>query len=260
MRAPTLDQRIFTLIVPAFAAGTLSGALWPVFGAWLAQNKDAFQAIQALVTSAGIVAGAIWFYRRRQAHPRVVLTQQVTHRPLGEGRIWVRVTVSMENKGNVLVAFSEAKTLLQQVVPLTRDFAAEIVSRGDLPREKDGPEIEWRTLAECTASPGRVELEPDESDTIAWDFVISERPKTIIAYTHLPNATKSRPGTPGWTVQTVYDLTTAEQIANPQPQLGTNRDDLESDAEGRERRPNGGRAAARTRASASRIRNRPRSS
>jgi len=211
------NWRQVVALLAAFVAGVIARPLvLPSLG-WargiLADAKDALQALQALVTSAGVLAGLAWFLRRRQAHPRVTLTHDITHRQVAEGRIWLRVTATAENKGNVLVRFSSAKTYIQQVVPPT-GVIAESIQRGQSPILPDRTEIEWQALAECVAPPGTVELEPGETDAISWDFILSEKPRTIIAYTHLPNENKSRAGTPGWGVQTVYDLSTSEPVAS----------------------------------------------
>jgi hypothetical protein len=187
------------LMTPIWA---IPGQLQVLFGV-LAGNKDSWNAIQSIVASTGIVATAVWFWRRRRRYPRLDLSHIINHSNLGCGYYWVRVEVRIENKGEVIATIPKGLTALQQVLPLRPEMGARISGRD--PELLVGTELPWPVISMNSGDIGKLEVEPGECDGIPYDFIISDDIELVIVYTHLANAKKLASGH-GWPLRSVYSF------------------------------------------------------
>src|SRR5687768_1505357 len=121
----------------------------------ITQFKDIAQGIQAILTSVGIIGGAIWFFWRRARFPRAKITNLVAHRPLCEGKALLRTTVRVENCGSVLLKPQSLQVWVHQVCPLPYSLD------GGLVRDNQ-TEGDWPIIAERSCHPTADEIEPDE--------------------------------------------------------------------------------------------------
>jgi hypothetical protein len=192
---------------------------------FLSDHKDAFEALKNLAEILAIIIGAIWtlyfFSLKRQKYPRAKLEQKAHWWLLTEGKIAVRVTVTIHNKGEVLLKLASGFTWVQQVKPLLKDFKDTLISGGD-PVKDNETEIQWplsgeRHYFKC----GKMEIEPGENDEVYSDFVIDSQAEKLLIYSHIENETKSvmnwlkilnagkidsAGGGIGWNVSTLVDL------------------------------------------------------
>ena len=199
------------IVIAAFATTTFVVAVAAYLGAigfvwaWLRVNKDAISALQSVVTVLAVSAGAVWFFRQGQQHPRIEIALSVTHRTVGNRRIWVGLKAKLTNKGNVPVRLREGTAWLQQIVPPS-GYVATLVSAGEPLRPPGQTFIAWERLDTCESSPIDCELEPGESDEIDWDFVIDDEPEVIRAYVHIRNSAKRSKDRFGWQATANHEI------------------------------------------------------
>jgi len=165
--------------------------------------------IQSAVTVIAVVIAGIWTYtlfiKGRQKYPRARLTQAIVHKPLPDGRWWIRVDAGIENVGNVLLSIVHAETTIQQILPILPDLVGEnavLPICSESPGEIDWPNVETKP---CEWKPGDFEVEPGESELVHWDFIVDSGLRTVQIYTFIRNQRKKdRPI--GWCATSVIDL------------------------------------------------------
>ena len=108
--------------------------------------KECLEIAQIVVTVLAIIVGALWSYwlfvRNRQRYPRAVLRHDVTCKPIRDGRTYLRVDVSVENLGSILISLTSMETRIQQVFSLCGSIR-DSLARGEDPVPKKDTEIQW---------------------------------------------------------------------------------------------------------------------
>lgn len=196
--------------VSTFGVGVLVGQLWAWTGlglTWTAAETGT-SIIQSLFTSVAIIAGAAWFWFRREPFARADVSQEIVHHWLDEDTLWLRVVVRVENRGHRVIDVLTAEARILQVLPLAGE-AGKRIAAGLPACPEDRSDVDWPELQTSPDSDPSFHVEPGESDSLTWDFVIpcgeeGERPELVVVYTHLSNS--SRPGAVGWPAETVYDV------------------------------------------------------
>jgi hypothetical protein len=176
-------------------------------------HPNLFGNLESLVTAVGLTLAGWWTYskfvRTRETAPRVHITQRVQHVPLDKSRVLVHVDVNVRNRGNGLLVLDSIETTIQHVHPLRRKTLDELITDSN----KSGrPMIEWRTLARRVHRPdASVQLEPNETEHGAFDFVVDGRVRVVSVYTFAPSADQR--GAPagaglriGWSCRSMHRL------------------------------------------------------
>ncbi len=156
----------------------------------------------------GLFVAGLWgwllFIKRRQKFPRAKIGNEAQHRALPDERILLRVSVKVENLGEVLLSIESGMVWIQQILPLADDLTRVIVESSTEVRTE--PEIEWPLLAEKSVGKNaRGEIEPGESETFEFDFILESDIQSVLVYSHFKNEVK-REREIGWTCSTLYDI------------------------------------------------------
>jgi hypothetical protein len=109
---------------------------------WLKCTKDAAATLQSVATIIALLVGAWWVLRRRRTYPRANFKHIVSHVPLDDDTYLVRVTVAIENVGDVLLRLEESVAAILQVVPVPDHLRPALQARGTL-GASDRAEVEW---------------------------------------------------------------------------------------------------------------------
>jgi hypothetical protein len=109
---------------------------------WLKCTKDAAATLQSVATIIALLVGAWWVLRRRRTYPRANFKHIVSHVPLDDDTYLVRVTIAIENVGDVLLRLEESVGAIQQVVPLHDQLRPALKARGTL-GASDQSELAW---------------------------------------------------------------------------------------------------------------------
>lgn len=131
--------------------------------------------VSGLVSSAALIAAAVWFWRRRQTRPRAEVTDVVSVDRLPDGQLLVHVELRVKNIGEVLLELAEVRSRLLQVLPFTDTFrlALDAPSSRAPEQRTEFPWIEVTNWSLRYSSDGHpVVIEPGETDEIHFDAVI----------------------------------------------------------------------------------------
>lgn len=147
------------------------------------------------------------FVRTRQRYPRAKIEHYITHRIISSSNVLVHVGVNISNTGDVLLSLISAQTRIQQVLPVKAEIM-DAISEGRDPVPKGQREIEWPLIGSSRRStwePGKWEIEPGESETIYYDFIIESGIEALEVYSYFGNASKPKREI-GWNLTTLYDI------------------------------------------------------
>lgn len=179
--------------------------------------KKLIEIAASSLTLVAVVIGAVWTYwlfvRTRQRYPSANLTQKVDYRILAEGKLWLRVTVTLQNVSKVLLSLVYGKTWIQQVKPVDSDLLSK-VKQDEEPLDEDGLEYLWPlavNMKEKDWPKGTRQIEPGESDQVHFDFILNPEIETIIVYSYFRNAKRFRRKKElGWQITNVFDVKSVE--------------------------------------------------
>ena len=168
--------------------------------------KPYIEVTQAVATVAALVVGAVWsrrtIFKKREEFPKIRLGHAIHTAVVDETHRFVRISLTIENQGSVLVRLDEVDSWLYQVAPWPDDILSEEkmldVDRGDY-RWPGVPGVSNRMIR-----PQKVEIEPEETQELHFDYLMTREVRTIIAYSYVNNPTK-KIGI-GWNTSTVHDM------------------------------------------------------
>ena len=169
--------------------------------------------VQGVVTTVAIGAGAYVADRRfqifRTFQPHLTITHRITHRQLSESYIHIEVTAVLHNRSRVKTDLRRGFVSLMGVAPVSDEEAEFLYTRSEEGRNYRA--IQWPELdyLECIWDAGELVVEPGESHSETFEFIVEETDYTsILAYTYFYN-TEDEDGDEsagGWAATTVYDI------------------------------------------------------
>lgn len=170
--------------------------------------------IESLATVAGVVVAAIWtwrvYIRNRVRYPRAEIQHQVEIIVLDSERLIVHVDVLVRNISEVLVSLVSGCVRVSRMLPVPPAWLAKPDERGLL--NEGGEEFSWPELRtrEFDWSEDPREIEPRESDSYQFDFLVAGPLETIQVYSHLRNVAK-RKRKIGWNTTSIHNYRTPEE-------------------------------------------------
>jgi hypothetical protein len=174
--------------------------------AWLAgkEGQAFLQALQIFATVLALVVGGVWtwmlFVRRRQRYPRADLRQSLAHWRLPDGRILLRISLVVENRGEILLSLAEGFVRVQRMLPWSEEDLVALETSDPRTRE-----VAWHLVEERPLQFARreFEIEPGEKEQLDVDFLVDPEVERVVVYSYLRNRVKRRRDI-GWSVTSVY--------------------------------------------------------
>lgn len=163
---------------------------------WLKCTKDAASTLQSVATIVALLVGAWWVLRRRRTYPRANFKHVVSHVPLNDDTYLVRLTVAVENVGDVLLRLEESLVGIQQVMPVPEHLRPTLLDKK--------PEIEWPFIDTRRRNRGGSEIESGESAAFDFELFVPRTTRFVVIYSYFRNITK--PKAQGWNTSTLYEL------------------------------------------------------
>jgi hypothetical protein len=185
----------------------------------LAYWKDLASIVQSVFTTIGIVVAGAWaFHRfclRRERAPRVNLVHKISDRPIIANKRLLHVEAEMSNLGDVIFSVGSGLTCVQQILPILNDLETKINNGAD-PVPEGKTEIDWPLITELKKTEwpaGEFEIEPGETDSVHYDFLIDADIKTVAIYSCFDQIKKHKKKIE-WEVTTIYDISKNNNICN----------------------------------------------
>jgi len=184
------------------------------------QMKDTLEMLLNLTQTAAIIVAGVWTYwlfvGKRQRYPRAQIAHTVTHFTISASRIVLRVTLSIENKGDVLIRIKEGSLEVFQMLPCPDEVLAASGDNDEGTYVKGDSELKWKPIRKTEMPTERIprEIEPDETDELPFEFILDAKCRKVLIYSHFTNETKKESGEEiGWDKSTVYDLGRPEAMS-----------------------------------------------
>ena len=187
-------------------------AIWGMVG-WLGMSySDSARLFQAVGAVAVIFVGGALAYQRLQIfrtfEPHLSISQEISHRFVGDEYIHLVVTVNLHNNSKVRVELQEASFLLQMIAPTTNDDVERLY--GEVFVDETEEYLQWPILNEVPREweRGEIVIEPGERHQEICEFIVSAGVESVMAYTFFfnPEALNSIKSAEGWSSATVYDI------------------------------------------------------
>jgi hypothetical protein len=114
---------------------------------WLVRNKDAFAALQSLLTIAALLLALLWFQGQHQSSSKLIVEQSFSSRPyLGkghtEGERLLSVQVWVKNVGVVANYLDPGKVRIDEVNPQSRRLYCHLMGEIDKPEPCDPSSVD----------------------------------------------------------------------------------------------------------------------
>lgn len=192
---------------------------------WLKDYGDSFGAIQSIATVIALGLGGWWtwivFVRGRKGFPRLSMTHTTEWWRIDEGSRILRVTLLLKNEGEVLVCLQKGHVWIQQISPSPAEVIKEAnTERASVEIFKD--EHAWPLVGERNFCFEECEVEPQETDEVTSEFVISTQINKVLVYSYFDNAAK--PGRNiGWRFSSIVDFADHDEAPAAETSTGGSR-------------------------------------
>lgn len=186
----------------------------------LSNIKDTLGAAQALATIVAIGLGGWWFIDQRSTKPRLKIEHEISNVQLDTEHVLLAVDVKVTNISKVLIPKLCGRTQPLLVKPLTDGIEKQLsqLKTGDDPTS-GRRNFDWDGIAppkclgsdvceankELSCSSDSDLIEPDETDTVHYEFVIPSGVEIVAVYSYFKN-TKQPATDVGWQMTTLYPV------------------------------------------------------
>ncbi len=172
--------------------------------------KDLVEIVQLFVVASAIVIGGVFATYKlqifRDFEPHLTISQEVSHRFVGENYIHVETTATLYNSSKVKIEIRKGLFRLQQIAPASAEDIVEIYSQTFVDKQSDY--LQWPTLEEVERNWNKSEMivEPGESHRETYEFIVSSDVASIMVYTYFYNSEFPQSPSEGWGAATVHDM------------------------------------------------------
>jgi len=171
--------------------------------------------LTSLTTISAIIGGAWLYFKRRQRFPRAKVAHQIIDKRIANGKILLRLSVTILNQGEVLLSLKKGHAGIKQLLPCPQTLIGPVESGSNI-FEEGKMEACWDWLAhrEFELTEEARQVEPNEEEEFNFDFILDSTVKTVIVYSFVQNK-KIKRREIGWNKATVYDLSSASPRDEP---------------------------------------------
>jgi hypothetical protein len=137
------------------------------------------EVLQTSVALIVIIVGGWWWWQKRENKPRANIDFSTEHVRISDTQHLIRITITLENVGNLRLHIRRGTVIIQQVSPLAStddsDGPFNFCRTGS---DKNGNEFLWPGLHYRNDIPFECDFEPKESGTIIYEVVLTSIPQT----------------------------------------------------------------------------------
>ena len=185
---------VFVGVEPVAAqdpASGLDGAAEPTLDVVTDTVRDWLTIVGAIVSIAVVIGGGVLARRNAQIFraksPHVVISHEISHRPVGNSYVHIFVTAALHNSSRVHIEFLDGFASLKQVNPIS-DTDVELLHE-QVFVDHEVTDLQWADLALLRHQWDRDGLlvEPGEIDTETFDFVVRRDVESVAVTTYFYN-------------------------------------------------------------------------
>ena len=158
--------------------------------------KDLSAIVESYAKTLALLAAGLWTYllfvRQRQRYPRATLRESGMVRRLDGERHLLTVGVQLTNIGQRLIEVDYITVVVQQLAPLSSAAITRALGDHDPKNAAARREILWYRIGHRRTrfENQPLEIEPSESEYLAFDFAIARTVRSIKVQTHVENISK----------------------------------------------------------------------
>ena len=163
----------------------------------LNRRQQTIGIFQSIFTIGAIFIGGLWawqnFTKKREGLPHANIEHHLVHKKITKNNRLLHLAVKISNTGERVLKLICGTVYIQQINPLDESIL-EKINKGEDPVSEVGV-VDWPSIADRTLEwkEGEALIEPDENETIYFEFIIPSSVKTIMAYSYFP-AKRTGPG------------------------------------------------------------------
>ena len=204
-----------------YAAMVVVGAMTALIGAALGLNllldetesaKDLIEIIQLFIVASAVVIGGVFALYKlqifRDFEPHLTVSQEVSHRFVGDEHAHIETTVTLHNSSRVKIEVRKGLFRLQQISPTSDKEIRELNSKVFV--DKEYKHLQWPTLWEVDQNwdANGLIVEPGESHHETYEFIVPREVTSILVYAYFYNLRFPKSPAEGWGRATVHDMMT----------------------------------------------------
>lgn len=154
--------------------------------------KDWLALVGAVVSIVVVIGGGILARRNAQIFrfrsPHVVISHEVSHRPVSDGYVHIFVTAVLHNSSRVHIEFLDGFAVIFQVSPATDDDVESLYE--EVFNTQQFANVQWPYLDGARHRWGKDGLlvEPGETETEIFDFIVGKDVQSVIVSTYFYNS------------------------------------------------------------------------
>lgn len=158
--------------------------------------KDSAAIVESYAKTLALAAAGLWTYllfvRQRQRYPRASIKESGVVRKLDKDRHLLTVGVQLTNIGQRLIEIDYVTVVVQQLAPLSSTAITRALGKHDPKDAASAREILWYRigLRRTRFQRHHLEIEPGESQHLAFDFAIAPSVRIIKVRTDVENVAK----------------------------------------------------------------------
>ena len=148
--------------------------------------------IGALATTAAVVGGGLFAWRNTQIFrakaPHVVITHEISHRPVGTQYVHIFVTAVLHNSSRVHIEFLDGFVALRQVSPVAEGDIERLYQQVFVAQEQG--RFQWfdLDLLRHHWDQDSLLVEPGETETEIFDLVVRRDVESVAITTYFYNS------------------------------------------------------------------------
>lgn len=186
---------------------------------WMGDWRSFWASVLSLAQVVAILVGGWWtwqlFVRKRVAFPNVRTDHEILNLPAFKNKVLLTLNVTLTNTGSVVAEFRSGKIYVRQIRPFP-EHLEECVNAADATALREGrveklfvesEQIAWPEIGsrKMLWEKGEFILEPGESETIQYDFLLDDTIDTVRVVTYFRKVIQRKPEI-GWRQTTLYEL------------------------------------------------------
>ncbi len=180
----------------------------------LAENFEQISnGIESIATVLALGIGGYWTYinfiRTRSGKQRAKTKHLAEHWEI-EDKYVLRIALHIENLSRVLIPIEEGYVEIMQIFPVSEQLSRQFAAGEDLKPVENLGTYQWNkpSIKKIAFEPQAYEIEPGESDTFHFEFIVEKKCQVIQIKSHIQDMIDKR--NIGWNHLSTYRFGIAE--------------------------------------------------
>lgn len=168
------------------------GSRASTFDVFTSMVKDSLAIAGAALSIVVVIGGGILARRNAQIFraksPHVVISHEVSHRPIGDSYVHIFVTAVLHNSSRVHIEFLDGFAAIQLIRPVSDDDIEALYDRVFAEHVSDNLEWPYLDVLRHRWNSDGLLVEPGETETEIFDFIVQRDIESVAVTTYFFNS------------------------------------------------------------------------